>query len=485
MKKLCLFALAAFGMSAFATLSVAQGLDDPIPANITQKGGVKIQLKPIATGLTAPNWGAAAPGDKKNLYVTDQDGILWAVDIKTGAKRAFLDVKDRLVPLGVRGPGSFDERGLLGIAFHPRYRDNGLLYTFTSERTDVGTADFAVPLGAAANCHTTITEWRVPSPGSADATVDKSTARVLMRIAKPQFNHNGGAVAFGPDGMLYIATGDGGAADDQGAGHVAGGNAQDRGNLLGKILRIDPRGTSAPNGQYSVPQSNPFAPASGPRGGAAGCEDGVCDEIYAYGLRNPFRMSFDREKGTLITGDVGQNDIEEVNVVRAGGNYGWPLKEGTFFFNDNGTGPGFVTDVDPGVPAGLIEPIAQYDHDEGISVIGGFVYRGDKIGGLKGRYVFGDYVRNFGGNNGRLFHLKGKNKGSSGFEGDGDLRDIREFRLQGQDGVGLSVLGFGEDANGELYVMANGTGVPFGSTGVILKIVKADDDDDEDDDDDD
>jgi glucose/arabinose dehydrogenase len=474
-------ALAAALLGA-ASMVHAQRLADPIPEPITTDGGVTVKLVPVASGLVAPNWATHAPGNRRELFVVDQTGQIWAVNLRTGDKRLFADVSSRLVPLGAFGPGTFDERGLLGLAFHPNYRKNGLLYTFTSE-PNTTTTDFPVPLGAAANTHSTITEWRVTALNGEGAIVDSGSARVLMRFAKPQFNHNGGAIAFGPDGYLYIGVGDGGAANDRGAGHVAGGNAQALNNVHGKILRIDVDARTAANAQYGVPRSNPFAAASGPLGGQAGCDDGACDEIYALGLRNPFRLSFDSKSGTLITGDVGQNDIEEVAVVRKGENHGWPYKEGTFFFQvDPATNRGFVTNVDPGgIPAGLAEPLAQYDHGEGISVIGGFVYRGNKIKALRGRYVFGDYARRFGGNNGRLLHLadpfthRGRN-GSPPASG-----KIVEFKIDGQPaGVGLSVLGFGEDRRGELYLLANATGVPAGTTGVVLKLAPvggADDDD--------
>jgi glucose/arabinose dehydrogenase len=455
---------------------------DPIPAPITADAGVTVKLVPVASGLVAPNWGTSAPGRRNELFVVDQPGQVWAIDLKRGGKRLFLDASSRLVPLGAFGPGTFDERGLLGLAFHPNYRKNGLLYTFTSEPPST-TTDFPVPLGVPANTHSTITEWRVTAPTHDGAMVDPGSARVVMRWAKPQFNHNGGAIVFGPDGLLYIGTGDGGAANDRAPGHTSNGNAQDASNLLGKILRIDVDARSAPNGQYGIPRGNPLAPSNGPAGGQAGCDDGRCDEIYAWGLRNPFRISFDRESGALIAGDVGQNDLEEIDIVRKGGNYGWPYKEGSFFFQiDPATNRGFITDVDPGVPSGLIDPLAQYDRSEGISVIGGFVYRGDRIDALRGRYVFGDYARRFGGNNGRLMHLlqrfdddSRRNRGAAG---------IAEFKLEGQAAVGLSVLGFGEDARGELYLMGNGTGVPSGTTGVVLKLTPASGDDDDEDDED-
>lgn len=451
---------------------------DPIPAPITSAQGLTVRLQPVASGLTAPVWGTSAPGRRNELFVIEQSGVVWAIDLKAGTKRVFLDATARLVPLGVfRG---YDERGLLGIAFHPDFRKNGLLYTFTSEPTST-TTDFPVPLAAPANVHSTITEWRVTSPRADDAIVDTGSARVVMRFAKPQFNHNGGGIAFGPDGYLYIGSGDGGAANDVGPGHTAKGNAQDPANLLGKVLRIDVDSRSAPNGQYGIPRDNPFVPKKGPAGGQAGCDDGFCDEIWAWGLRNPYRISFDRESGQLLVGEVGQNKLEEVDIVRKGANHGWPYKEGRFYFSVNAAGQGVVSDVDPGVPAGLAEPVAQYDHDEGIAIVGGFVYRGEKIKALRGRYVFGDYARAFFGNNGRIMHLVDRLDRHD--HGRRAQSAIAEFKLDGQAALGLSVLGFAEDARGELYLLANSTGVPSGSTGVVLKLVPAAGAGDEDDDD--
>ncbi len=442
------------GPDDYAVVSSAQPLDDPIPGTIPPST-VHVRLETIATGLTAPNWGAAPPGLPGQLVATDQDGILWRIDLATGDRSVMLDVSKRLVPLGIFGPGSFDERGLLGVAFHPDFKSNGLLYTYTSEPAN-GPADFTtMPPGSVADHQSVIAEWRVPDPSAADAVVDPASARVLLRIDQPQFNHNAGALNFGPDGLLYASLGDGGGADDQDGqmffgtpiiGHGSTGNGRDPANILGTIIRIDPLGTSAANGRYGIPADNPFA----------GAGDSAVDEIYAFGFRNPFRFSFDMLTGGLYLADVGQNDIEEIDIVTAGGNYGWNFKEGSFFFEPNGFEDGFVTKVDPGVPPGLIDPIAEYDHDEGIAVVGGFVYRGIRIPALEERYVFGDFARTFN-NDGRLFHLDAGGQ-------------IVEFALLGQSALGLSLLGMGQDANGEVYVLANGTGTPFGDTGVVLRI---------------
>ena len=235
--------------------------------------------------------------------------------------------------------------------------------------------------------------------------------------------------------------GDGGAGDDSGTGH-GNGNGRDPANPLGAILRIDPLGSNSANTAYGIPAANPFV-------GQAG----FVAEIFAYGFRNPFRMAFDRATGQLWAGDVGQNAIEEIDIVSAGGNYGWNWKEGSFFFDGNGAGPGFVTDIDPGAPPGLIDPVAEYDHDEGIAVIGGYVYRGNTIAALQGRYVFGD----FGGAGGRLFYLESDNS-------------IREFALAKQQALGMAVNGFAEDAAANLYVLANIPGPLDAASGVVLRI---------------
>lgn len=433
------------------------GLPNPIRRPVP-KGRIQVRLQTVATGLTAPNWGTVAPGDSSRLFVVDQDGTLWAIDLGTGQKSVFLDVSDRLVALGAFGPGTFDERGFLGVAFHPDYATNGLLYTYTSEPVS-GPAHFStMPPGTTANHQSVIVEWQVLDPTDPESVVDPGSARELLRVDQPQFNHNGGGLVFGPDRMLYISLGDGGGADDVDGQDFLGqpmvghgqGNGQNPGNVLGAILRIDPRGSNSANGQYGIPADNPFVG-----------QPGFVEEIFVYGLRNPFRFSFDSATGTMYIADVGQNDIEEINLGVAGANYGWNLKEGTFCFDPNGNNPGFVTRCEPGgVSSELIDPIAQYDHDDGLAVIGGFVYRGSAIPALRGRYLFGDFARTFS-NDGRLFYLGPRNQ-------------VLEFGLLGQEELGLSLLGFGQDAGGEVYVLANGTGTPSGATGVVLRITPPD-----------
>jgi glucose/arabinose dehydrogenase len=467
MKKTSLFRLfIILTVIAISGNKAGAQLADPI---IT--GDYRIGLETVATGLTAPNWGTFAPGDSDRLFVTDQSGILWAIDLADGDKMVFADLSALLVPLGFAGPGTFDQRGLLGVAFHPDFTNNGLLYTYTSEPVN-GPADFtSIPPGETANHQSVITEWLVPIPGDPASVVDPTSARELLRIDQPQFNHNGGALNFGADGMLYISLGDGGGRDDQGIGHGDIGNGQDPSNVLGSILRIDPGGSNSANGQYGIPADNPFV-----------SQPGFSEETFAYGFRNPFRFSFDMETGDLYAGEVGQDDIEEVDVVVAGGNYGWNIKEGSFCFDPNGSDPGFafVQHPCPNSPPGLIDPIAEYNtadsldnNEDGRAVIGGFVYRGSEIPALAGRYIFGDYSRfteTVVSNDGSLFYLSKKN-----VVGKMQIKTskIKEFKFEDWDRLGMAVLGFGQDASGEIYVLANMTGVPFGDTGEVLKIVRA------------
>jgi hypothetical protein len=225
-------------------------------------------------------------------------------------------------------------------------------------------------------------------------------------------------------------------------GHGATGNGQNTGNLLGSLLIIDPAGNNSNNGQYGIPVDNPFAGS-----------DTVLDEIYAYGFRNPFRFSFDSVSGALVLADVGQNDIEEVNLIQAGGNYGWGLKEGSFRFEPNGNVAGFVTSA--AVSGNFIDPVVQYDHDEGTAIIGGFIYRGSAAPALQQTYIFGDVAKT-GSGDGRIFYSDGT--------------QILELGLTERDQPGFWVLGFGQDSDRELYVLGNTTGTPFDTTGAVYKL---------------
>jgi len=270
-----------------------------------------------------------------------------------------------------------------------------------------------------------------------------ASRKELLRIDKPQFNHNGGMVEFGPDGFLYISTGDGGGGNDLGPGHnPETGNGQDKNVVLGKILRIDVNGKNSANGAYGIPKDNPFAAGGGAR------------EIYAYGLRNVWRFCFDGS--TLIAADVGQNQIEMVRRIEKGGNHGWRLKEGTFKFNKNG----IIEPADSSLPAGLIDPVLEYDHSEGTSITGGYVYRGKALPALVGKYVFADYRSREKPTTGRLF------------VGDLEKKTILELKIGADDRVlGFLPKGFGQGADGELYIAGSVIQGPAGETGSVVKIV--------------
>jgi len=445
--------------------------------------------------VTSPLKAVAAPGLPNHLFIVDQPGILWVVNLTTTppTRTRFLDISPTsamplVIQVGVCGPDTFDERGLLGVAFHPRYQENGKFYTYTSEPdTGLATIPKAVPFDP--DHQNVIREWVVSNPGNPAAPVIVSN-RELMRVDWPQCNH--GDLAFGPrDGKLYISMGDGGSADDADTvtptfivaepkftqtpdcevlapvtGHQGDGNAQKLNTALGKILRIDVDGTPTQGKAYRVPPDNPFP-------------KGLVPEIWAYGFRNPYRISFDKEeKKDLYLGDVGQNDIEEVDIVKRGGNHGWNCKEGTLFFHINGDAEGFANrERDDSRPQcrpsanHFIDPIAQYDtHHEGHSVIGGYVYHGRKAPSLRGKYVFGDFARVFKFPRGP--HDYGRLLAIRAGEGHG-LRSIRELIVLPSGDLALAILGIGQDAAGEIYAMGNVFGVPFGNTGVLVRLVEA------------
>jgi glucose/arabinose dehydrogenase len=413
-------------------------LANPIAA-VIPKGDVTVELKTVAAGMVSP-LGMAVPDDGSGrMFVYDQAGFVWLVTTAGRSTTPVLDLRNRLVNL----TGTYDERGLLGLAAHTNFAQHPYLYTYTSEFNS-GAADFptVLQLGGTNNHQSVIAEWRMSLADS--NVVDLTTRRELVRIDQPQSNHNGGTMRFGPDGFLYIALGDGGQANDAGNGHTpVTGNGQDTNNILGSFIRIDVNGSNSANGQYGVPAGNPFVGVPG------------VDEIFAWGLRNPFTFSFDRGTGQLWAGDVGQAKVEEINVITNGGNYGWNLREGTFWFDGAGN---VVTAPVRQPPAGMIDPVAQYDHDDGTAVIGGTVYRGSQLSALVGRYVFGDWGF-FGSPSGRLFYLDSGN-------------EVKELRLGLDDRpLGLYLKGFGEDAAGEVYIFATLGQGPTGNNGVMLKLV--------------
>lgn len=428
--------------SEAVTVTVPFEISNPLPKPIARSMTV-IELERVMDGLISPVGMAALEDGSGRLLVYDQVGLVHVIQNGAPLPSPFLDVRARLVNLNT----GYDERGLLGVAAHPQFAENPKIYTYTSEPNGAA-ADYPVILsgGQSNNHQSVIAEWQV-DPGNTNRILVASR-RELLRFDQPQANHNGGTLRFGRDGYLYIATGDGGGADDQGPGHVAGGNAQNKTNILGKVLRIDVQARTSANGQYGVPTDNPFTQ-----------EPGAAPEIYAYGFRNPYTFSFDRGTGELWLADVGQNQIEEIDRVTKAGNFGWPFKEGSFFFNPNGTNSGYLTETPPaGLPPNLVDPYVQYDHDEGEAVIGGFIYRGSEVSALQGAYVMGDFGRS-GENRGRLLVAEG-----------GELRELR-IGMQPRS-LGLFLKGFGEDAAGELYVLGSTNAGPTGASGQVLKVVR-------------
>lgn len=285
-----------------------------------------------------------AGDDSNRVFVVEQRGVIsvFENDSTTENKDIFLDIEDQVEDGG-------NEQGLLGLAFHPDFESNGYFYVnYTASNPD----------------RTVISRYQVSSTDENKA--DSATELVVLEFDQPYANHNGGQLSFGPDGYLYIAVGDGGSGGDP------QGHGQNLGTLLGTILRIAVDGSQDGN-NYSIPTDNPFVDNT----------DGFRKEIYAYGLRNPWRFSFDAENGNLWTGDVGQNRYEEINMIEKGGNYGWNIMEASHCFKpENGC-----------EQEGLKMPVWEYDRTQGdISITGGFVYRGPSIEKLQGLYLYADYV---------------------------------------------------------------------------------------------
>ncbi|MFD2516644.1 PQQ-dependent sugar dehydrogenase [Salinimicrobium flavum] len=419
---------------------------------LTSSSQETVGLELVAQDLVSPVALVESPDESGRLFIVDQVGLIRIHDPQKGLlEEPFLNLKDKIVPL----KDAHEERGLLGLAFHPEYSNNGRFFVYYSAPLDEEAPDNWD--------HTShISEFRVSpnNPGMADQASEK----IIMKVHQPQDNHNAGSLAIGPDNYLYIALGDGGGANDIDMGHVpdwydenGGGNGQDvEQNLLGSILRIDVD-TGSP---YAIPEDNPFVDKEG------------MDEIYAYGLRNPYRFSFDLEgNNDLIAGDAGQVLWEEINVITKGGNYGWNVKEGTHCFNaynNDKTREECPKEDKMGNP--LIDPVLEFkqggaeDGGKGLVVIGGHVYRGDNLQNMAGKYIFGTWTQHHGKPEGVVFMATPKETG---------MWDFQELKIAqtNSSSIGHYLLSFGQSNDGEMFVLTTDEEGPIGNTGKMFKMV--------------
>ena len=358
----------------------------PAAATAPARAAATVRLARVGR-FAAPLYVTGAPGDRRRLFVVEQGGRIMVVRGGRKLARPFLDIRSLVTSGG--------EQGLLSVAFPANYATTGRFYVYYTDR----------------QARQRVVEYRRASADRAD----RGSARLVLRMADPESNHNGGLMKFGPDGLLYIATGDGGGAGDR---HGARGNAQSLSSLLGKLLRIDPRRSGAR--PYRVPSSNPFVGRSDARG-----------EIYSYGLRNPWRFSFDRATGDLYIGDVGQGAVEEIDFARngraKGANFGWRPFEGSRRFAPGESAPGHVP------------PVIEHTHGDGwCSITGGYVVRDpDAPAPIRGVYVYGDFC---------LGRIYGAAISASG-------RSARTRRIAGLPRVD-NLASFGEDTQGRVYVVS-------------------------------
>jgi glucose/arabinose dehydrogenase len=345
---------------------------------------VTLRMREVAAGLASPVFVGASAGDAR-LFVVEQPGRIRIVAGGQALPGPFLDISSKVSYGG--------ERGLLGLAFHPRYAQNGYFYVNYTDRGG----------------DTRVERYHVSSDRD---RADDASGQLVITVAQPYANHNGGMIAFGPDGMLYVGMGDGGSGGDP------KGNGQNMGALLGKMLRLDVDGANAGAG-YAIPRDNPFVGRAGIR-----------PEIWASGLRNPWRFAFDLASSRLYIADVGQNRREEIDVAgvrEAGLNYGWNTMEASDCFGSSSC-----------TRTGLRLPVAEYGHDDGCSITGGYVYRG-KIAALRGQYFYADYCKSW---------LRSLRVADDGTVAERHTWDVGPLN---------SVASFGLDASGELY-LASGNG---------------------------
>jgi len=444
---------------------------------------IAIELDTVASGLASPIRLTHAGDGSGRLFIADQAGLIRIVENGVLLPTPFLDITSKLPTLG----GFYDERGLLGLAFHPDYANNGRFFVrYSTPRAGDPAEVCNDPGGFIVGCHTEVLAEYSVSVGDPNIA-DPSSEIIHISVDEPQFNHNSGCVTFGPDGYLYFTLGDGGGANDGLADvpptHGPIGNGQNIETLLGSMIRIDVDSPPDPGLTYAIPADNPFVGVTGR------------DEIFAWGFRNPFSFSFDDGPGgdgSLYVDDVGQDLFEEVNLVVKGGNYGWVIREGLHCFDPFNTlvPPAVCSAVGPVLGDPLIDPVMEYlqplpctvdadcaafgvtcasnglcDNEGGISVISGSVYRGSQNPALVGQYVFGDFSNNFVIPGGRLYH----------FDIDGPDAFVRREFCIAPDGAPLDqfVKGFGEDEDGEIYVLASDTLGPHGTEGIVYRMTNA------------
>jgi glucose/arabinose dehydrogenase len=408
---------------------------------------VMVNLEEAASGLTAPLAMVQPAGDERRFVIEQSGRVRIITPDGEVLEEPLLDLRHRITP---QWP-EFDEKGLLGLAFHPDFANNGKFYVAYSVPTHwKGALDKHFWWS-----HTNVIEEYTVSADDPDVA-DPTTSRLISAIDWPQFNHNGHWLGFGPDGMLYVSTGDGGYANDWGIGHnVTEGNGQDLLSQHGKILRIDVDQTSG--GSYGIPADNPFV----------GQADSALPEIWAYGLRNPWRCSFDMGgENQLFCGDVQQNSYEEVSIIEKGGNHGWRQMEAThcFDFENPDMHPESCENAE------MVAPILEYKNCTalpegclGISVTGGYVYRGSHAE-WDGKYIFGDWSKSFAAPDGQLFI------GTKGADGQWTMENVTVANM---DGPLPYILAFAQDAEGEVYALTSVTTGPNGGLDKIYKIVPA------------
>ena len=381
-----------------------------------------IDLDLVVGGLESPTVVTTSSSTDTRLFIAEQAGKIKIYKDGAILGTPFLNLTANM---GFMLTPGYDERGVLGMAFHPNYSSNGEFFVYYSKAKS----------GAGINHESIVAKFTV----SGNPDVSGTTEEIIFQFDQPESNHNGGCLAFGNDGYLYIATGDGGGQNDPND------LAQDRTNYYGKILRINVDSGSP----YSIPADNPYIGHGTYK-----------EEIYAYGFRNPYRMSFDASTGKLWVGDVGQGTYEEIDIVTKNGNYGWSVKEGNSMFDmAQATTIATALGVDINVFLNsLVSPVAEYDHTVGLSVIGGHVYRGSTCVDLKGKYVFGDWAKDWSSSSGVIYYLEEPTPGNYVIK---TLKSLSE-----------SVVGFGEDNLKELYVITKvgyNHSPPANTTGKIYK----------------